>query len=58
MASGNPPEVIEQAKQTRAVFLKFRDWLAQRELAENQEESVETILSGISKRDQAVSNVP
>ena len=33
MAAGNPPEVIEQAKRTRASFLRFRDWLAEREKA-------------------------
>ncbi len=31
MAAGNPPEVIEQAKQTRATFLKFKEWLDTRE---------------------------
>src|SRR5438067_9700370 len=30
MAAGNPPQVIEQAKQTRAAFLSFKDWLARR----------------------------
>jgi len=34
MAAGNPPEVIEQAKQTRATFLHFQEWLAERERAE------------------------
>ena len=31
MAAGNPPEVIEKAKQTHATFLNFRKWLAERE---------------------------
>jgi uncharacterized protein (DUF433 family) len=30
MAAGNPPEVIAKAKETHAVFLQFKDWLAQR----------------------------
>ena len=30
MATGNPPEVIEQAKKTHAAFLSFKQWLAQR----------------------------
>ena len=31
MATGNPPEVIEQAKKTHAAFLSFKQWLAQRD---------------------------
>jgi uncharacterized protein (DUF433 family) len=31
MAAGNPPEVIENAKQTRATLLRFKEWLARRE---------------------------
>jgi len=31
MAAGNPPEVIAKAKETHATFLRFKDWLAQRE---------------------------
>jgi uncharacterized protein (DUF433 family) len=46
MAAGNPPEVVEQAKQTRAVFLKFKEWLAERELAGDQEHVVESMSSG------------
>jgi uncharacterized protein (DUF433 family) len=34
MASGNPPQVIEQAKQTHATFLRFKEWLTEREEAE------------------------
>ncbi len=34
MAAGNPPQVIEQAEQTRAALLSFKDWLAQREKAD------------------------
>jgi uncharacterized protein (DUF433 family) len=36
MAAGNPPEVIEQAKQTHATLLRFKQWLAQREEAAAQ----------------------
>ena len=28
MAAGNPPQMMEQAKQTHAAFVAFRDWLA------------------------------
>jgi uncharacterized protein (DUF433 family) len=35
MAAGNPPEVIEQAKQTHATFLRFKEWLVNRKHAEN-----------------------
>jgi uncharacterized protein (DUF433 family) len=31
MAAGNPPEVIAQAKQTHDTFLRFREWLTERE---------------------------
>lgn len=33
LAAGNPPEVIERAEKTRAAFLSFRRWLAEREQA-------------------------
>ncbi len=33
MAAGNSPQVIERASQTRATFLSFRRWLAEREQA-------------------------
>jgi len=29
IAKGNPPEVIERATQTRAIFEKFKQWLAE-----------------------------
>ncbi len=34
LAAGNPPEVIEQAKKTHATFVKFREWVAERDKAE------------------------
>jgi uncharacterized protein (DUF433 family) len=37
MATGNPPELIEQAGQTHATFLRFREWLAERERGVAQE---------------------
>lgn len=37
IAAGNPPELIEQGKQTRARFQRFRAWLADREQAEARE---------------------
>jgi uncharacterized protein (DUF433 family) len=39
MAAGNPPEVIEKAKQTRAAFLSFKQWLAERERAAAEEQT-------------------
>jgi uncharacterized protein (DUF433 family) len=41
MAVGNPPEVIEKAKETHAIFLKFREWLTQREEAAAKEAAAE-----------------
>jgi uncharacterized protein (DUF433 family) len=34
LAAGNPPEVIEQAEKTHATFVKFREWVAERDKAE------------------------
>jgi uncharacterized protein (DUF433 family) len=39
MAAGNPPEVIEHAERAHATFLSFKDWLAARRRAEDQEET-------------------
>jgi uncharacterized protein (DUF433 family) len=43
MAAGNPPDVMAKAKETHATFLRFKDWLAQREECaarrRNQEET-------------------
>lgn len=41
MDAGNPPEVIERAKQTHATFLRFKEWLAKRQQAEAQERAEE-----------------
>jgi uncharacterized protein (DUF433 family) len=38
ITAGNPPEVIEQAERTRDTFLRFKDWLAERERAMSQEQ--------------------
>lgn len=42
LAAGNPPEVIEQAKQTHATFLSFKKWLDQRQQVEAQEIGAES----------------
>ena len=42
MAAGNPPEVIEQAKHTHALFLRFEDWLTRREETAALELATET----------------
>ncbi len=41
IAEGNPPEVIEKAKETRATFLSFRRWLAERDALMAQEQVAE-----------------
>jgi hypothetical protein len=49
MASGNPPEVIERAKQTHAAFQRFKEWLAERQDAAARERTVDpTSASGQS----------
>jgi uncharacterized protein (DUF433 family) len=42
MAAGNPPEVIERARQTHATFLRFKDWLTERRPAEAREQAAES----------------
>jgi hypothetical protein len=42
LAAGNPPQVIEQAKQTRATFLSFKEWLTKRQQAAAQEHNAES----------------
>lgn len=46
MAAGNPPEVIEQAKQTHTTFLRFREWLAERDRAETPEREAQMTSEG------------
>lgn len=46
MAAGNPPGVIEQATKTHETFLRFKQWLAERDKADAEEregESTSTI---------------
>ncbi len=59
IAVGNPPEVIEAAKRTHVRFLKFREWLAQRERQADAEHAAtrpsqrdETGLAGIPTFEQ------
>jgi uncharacterized protein (DUF433 family) len=42
MSAGNPQEVIEQAKQTHAAFMEFKEWLVQREQAAAQEHNADS----------------
>jgi uncharacterized protein (DUF433 family) len=37
IAVGNPPHLMEKAKQTHATLLRFKEWLVQRQDAEAQE---------------------
>jgi uncharacterized protein (DUF433 family) len=39
MAAGNPPEVIERAKQTRSTFLRFQEWLSRRDEAASRDQA-------------------
>jgi uncharacterized protein (DUF433 family) len=41
MASGNPPEVLERAEKARAALLRFKEWLAGRELDETRDQAHE-----------------
>lgn len=36
MTAGNPPEVIDKAKQTHAAFQSFKEWLTNRQRADAQ----------------------
>lgn len=44
IAAGNPPEVIERAKQIHANFIKFKNWLAQQQEKEAQEKADSSML--------------
>jgi uncharacterized protein (DUF433 family) len=50
MAVGNPPEVIERAKHTRSTFLRFREWLTERDLAADQEQTTGLTSSAVGNR--------
>ena len=39
MAAGNPPQVIEEARQTHTTFQRFQEWLTRRQEAEDQEDT-------------------
>jgi uncharacterized protein (DUF433 family) len=39
LAAGNPPEILEQAKQTHESFLKFKQWLNDRQASETEGQS-------------------
>ena len=41
MAEGNPPEVIEKARKTHDTFLNFKKWLAERETAEEYQQTTD-----------------
>ena len=48
IAAGNPPEVIEAAKRTRALLEKFRAWHAQHAAIESQHEPLSPESPGIT----------
>jgi uncharacterized protein (DUF433 family) len=41
IAAGNPPQVIEQAKKTHDTFLKFKQWLDERQKVESKGQAEE-----------------
>ncbi len=41
MAAGNPPEVVERAKETHATFFNFKKWLSEREETAAREQAAE-----------------
>jgi uncharacterized protein (DUF433 family) len=41
MFKGNPPEVIERARQTRDTFLNFKKWLGESEREASQQQTAE-----------------
>jgi uncharacterized protein (DUF433 family) len=41
MATGNPPQVREQAEKTKTTFQSFKRWLAERQAANGKEEGVQ-----------------
>src|SRR5262245_1822989 len=45
-AAGNPPEVIAHAERTREAFLKFKQWLTEREQAEARERGTQSANGG------------
>ncbi len=50
MSADNPAEVIEQAKQTHAAFMSFKEWLVQRQQAAAREISAESTSGNGPKR--------
>jgi uncharacterized protein (DUF433 family) len=41
LAEGNSPAVVAQARETRATFLSFKEWLARRQEAEGHQRTAE-----------------
>jgi uncharacterized protein (DUF433 family) len=46
LSVGNPPEVIEQARRTHETFLRFKQWLVEREATEAAELADEAASNG------------
>jgi uncharacterized protein (DUF433 family) len=46
MAAGNPLEVIEQARKTHETFVKFKEWLTEREKTRAEEVATESASTG------------
>src|SRR5271157_2544740 len=50
MAAGNSPQVREKARQSRATFLRFKEWLAQREKEVSQTQEARATEDGDGNR--------
>ncbi len=50
IAKGNPPEVAEKAKEIRALFLRFKEWVTERKRADDLERGAERAENGGSAR--------
>jgi uncharacterized protein (DUF433 family) len=50
MAAGNSPQVREKASQSRATFLRFKEWLAQREKEVSQTQEARATEDGAGNR--------
>jgi uncharacterized protein (DUF433 family) len=46
IAKGNPPEVVEKAKEIRALFLQFKEWVTERKRVEEAEREAAQAANG------------
>lgn len=48
LAAGNPPEVIEQAKQSHTILQRFKNWLTERDQARAENEAADERAEGVA----------